>query len=202
MPGLALKPATTASASAQPGTRRWLTNEQTWMCLRPVSASASMSLILSGVLIGPGSIWKPSRGPSSWISACVGRSVMVVPLVYQCTWVSVHLVIGALGYRCSCAAEHASHSRSNARPHGHVGDLDCSLIPTYMFSVATVTGARLPAQAGIHVTGRLSGSRHPMVASAQMRSIVARAHARQLHEFPGRGRGADRHLDEHRPRRL
>src|SRR5262249_30639121 len=136
MPGLALKPATTASASAQPGTRRWLTNEQTWMCLRPVSASASMSLILSGVLIGPGSIWKPSRGPSSWISACVGRSVMVVALVYQCTWVSVHLVsvhlgigalgyrctwvsvhlgIGALGYRCSCAAEHASHSRSNAR---------------------------------------------------------------------------------------
>ena len=65
MPGLALKPATTASASAQPGTRRWLTNEQAWMCFRPVSASASISLILSAVLIGPGSIWKPSRGPSS-----------------------------------------------------------------------------------------------------------------------------------------
>ena len=54
MPGLALKPATTASASAQPGTRRGLTNEQTWMCFRPVSASASISLILSAVLIGPG----------------------------------------------------------------------------------------------------------------------------------------------------
>src|SRR5215469_11662541 len=193
MPGLALKPATTASASAQPGTRRWLTNEQTWMCLRPVSASASMSLILSGVLIGPGSIWKPSRGPSSWISACVGRSVMVVPLVYRCTWVSVHLGIGAVVQQ---STHHTRVAMPVSVPHGHVGDLDCSLIPTYMFSVATVTGARLPAQAGIHVTGRLSGSRHPMVASAQMRSIVARAHARQLHEFPGRGRGADRHLDE------
>ena len=46
------------------------------MCRSPVSASASISRILSAVLIGPGSIWKPSRGPSSWISTCVGRSVM------------------------------------------------------------------------------------------------------------------------------
>jgi hypothetical protein len=29
------------------------------------------------VLIGPGSIWNPSRGPSSWISTRVGRSLMV-----------------------------------------------------------------------------------------------------------------------------
>src|SRR5262245_21401132 len=102
-PGFALKPTSTASASAQPGTRRGLTSEHTWMCLRPVSASASMSLILSAVLMGPGSIWKPSRGPSSWISACVGRSVMVAPLVHPCHSIRCHL--------------------------GDVGDLD----PTYMF---------------------------------------------------------------------
>ena len=46
------------------------------MWCRPVSASASIRRILSAVLIGPGSIWKPSRGPSSWISTCFGRSVM------------------------------------------------------------------------------------------------------------------------------
>src|SRR5215212_450951 len=46
------------------------------MWCKPVSASASISLILSAVPIGPGSIWKPSRGPSSWISTCFGRSVM------------------------------------------------------------------------------------------------------------------------------
>src|SRR5262245_59952189 len=46
------------------------------MCLRPVSASASISRILSAVLIGPGSIWKPSRGPSSWMSALLGMSVI------------------------------------------------------------------------------------------------------------------------------
>jgi hypothetical protein len=28
------------------------------------------------VLIGPGSIWKPSRGPSSWISTFDGKSDM------------------------------------------------------------------------------------------------------------------------------
>src|SRR4051794_4132128 len=50
------------------------------MWCSPVSASASISLILSAVLIGPGSIWNPSRGPSSWISTCVGRSLMVLLL--------------------------------------------------------------------------------------------------------------------------
>src|SRR5271156_713075 len=55
---------------------RGLTNEAAWIWCSPVSASASISLILSAVLIGPGSIWNPSRGPSSWISTCVGRSLM------------------------------------------------------------------------------------------------------------------------------
>src|SRR4051794_39786108 len=71
-----MNPATTSSASAQPGTIRGLTNEAAWIWCNPVSASASTSLILSAVLIGPGSIWNPSRGPSSWISTCFGRSVM------------------------------------------------------------------------------------------------------------------------------
>jgi hypothetical protein len=60
-----VKPATTSSASAQPGTILGLTKEAAWMWCNPVSASASINLILSAVLIGPGSIWKPSRGPSS-----------------------------------------------------------------------------------------------------------------------------------------
>src|ERR1700756_2834643 len=51
------------------------------MWCNPVSGSASISLILSAVLIGPGSIWNPSRGPSSWMSTCFGRSVMVLFLV-------------------------------------------------------------------------------------------------------------------------
>src|SRR5580658_5516850 len=55
---------------------RGLTNEAAWIWCNPVFASASISLILSAVLIGPGSIWNPSRGPSSWISTCVGRSLM------------------------------------------------------------------------------------------------------------------------------
>src|SRR4029077_10271286 len=57
---------------------RGLTNEAAGIWCSPVSASASTSLILSAVLIGPGSIWNPSRGPSSWMSTCVGRSVMVM----------------------------------------------------------------------------------------------------------------------------
>src|SRR6267378_4292596 len=73
-----MNPATTSSASAQPGTMRGLTNEAAWIWCNPVSASASISLTLSAVLIGPGSIWNPSRGPSSWISTCVGKSVMVL----------------------------------------------------------------------------------------------------------------------------
>ena len=60
------------------------------MCFRPVSASASISLILSAVLIGPGSIWKPSRGPSSWMSAWVGRSVIFRFLFFaRCHFVAV-----------------------------------------------------------------------------------------------------------------
>ena len=39
-----------------PGTILGLTNEQAWICVSPVSASASMTRILSCVLIGPGSI--------------------------------------------------------------------------------------------------------------------------------------------------
>src|SRR6516165_6929291 len=77
-----MNPATTSSASAQPGTIRGLTNEAAWIWRSPVSASASISLILSAVLIGPGSIWNPSRGPSSWISTGCGRSLMAfVPLL-------------------------------------------------------------------------------------------------------------------------
>src|SRR5260370_25326067 len=59
---------------------RGLTNEAAWIWCNPVSASASISLILSAVPIGPGSIWNPSRGPSSWMSTCVGRSLMVLIL--------------------------------------------------------------------------------------------------------------------------
>src|SRR6516165_2840180 len=77
-PSFGVNPATTSSASAQPGTMRGLTNEAAWIWCNPVSASASISLILSAVLIGPGSIWNPSRGPSSWMSTCVGRSLMVL----------------------------------------------------------------------------------------------------------------------------
>src|SRR5258708_22402108 len=73
-----MNPATTSSASAQPGTMRGLTNDAAWIWCSPVSASASISLILSAVLIGPGSIWNPSRGPSSRMSTCVGRSVMIL----------------------------------------------------------------------------------------------------------------------------
>src|ERR1700730_13825879 len=75
-----MNPATTSSASAQPGTMRGLTNEAAWIWCSPVSASASINLILSAVPIGPGSIWNPSRGPSSWISTCFGRSVMLLIL--------------------------------------------------------------------------------------------------------------------------
>src|SRR5580700_1892354 len=60
---------------------RGLTNEAAWIWRNPVFASASISLILSAVMIGPGSIWNPSRGPSSWTSTCFGRSVMVLSLV-------------------------------------------------------------------------------------------------------------------------
>src|ERR1700730_7526131 len=81
MPSFGVNPATTSSASAQPGTMRGLTNEAVWIWCNPVSASASISLILSAVMIGPGSIWNPSRGPSSWTSTCFGRSVMVLSLV-------------------------------------------------------------------------------------------------------------------------
>src|SRR5215469_16733779 len=57
---------------------RGLTNEAAWIWCKPVSASASISLILSAVPIGPGSIWNPSRGPSSWISTCSGKSLIVL----------------------------------------------------------------------------------------------------------------------------
>ena len=46
------------------------------MWCRPVADSASISATLSAVGIGPGSIWKPSRGPSSAISTRCGRSGM------------------------------------------------------------------------------------------------------------------------------
>src|SRR5258706_12138609 len=49
------------------------------MCFSPVSASASTSWIFRAVVIGPGSIWKPSRGPSSWISMLLGISDMADP---------------------------------------------------------------------------------------------------------------------------
>src|SRR3546814_21154818 len=42
----------------------------------PVSDRASTSATLSSVRIGPGSIWKPSRGPSSLMSTWAGRSDM------------------------------------------------------------------------------------------------------------------------------
>src|ERR1700736_1746273 len=86
-----MNPVTTSSASAQPGTMRGLTNEAAWIWCSPVSASASTSLILSAVLIGPGSIWNPSRGPSSWMSTCVGRSVMVMFLGKKGTGFSASL---------------------------------------------------------------------------------------------------------------
>src|SRR5689334_11238806 len=60
-----------------PGTRFGLTNETIWMCLSPVSASASMSSILRAVGIGPFSIWKPSRGPSSLMVIERGRLDMM-----------------------------------------------------------------------------------------------------------------------------
>jgi hypothetical protein len=50
---------------AMPGTAFGLTNETIWMWSSPVCASASTSAILRTVAIGPFSIWKPSRGPSS-----------------------------------------------------------------------------------------------------------------------------------------
>src|SRR5688572_20476248 len=50
------------------------------MCLSPVPPSASMNSILRAVGIPAGSIWKPSRGPSSWMVTDFGRSDISAPL--------------------------------------------------------------------------------------------------------------------------
>ncbi|WP_338665092.1 hypothetical protein VQH23_07935 [Pararoseomonas sp. SCSIO 73927] len=55
-PGRGAKPATTASASAQPGTSFGETKAATWMLFSPVAAGASISATFSAVVIGPGSI--------------------------------------------------------------------------------------------------------------------------------------------------
>src|ERR1700722_4498441 len=79
-PGLiAMRPAM-SSAPAIPGTCFGLTKDATWMRCTPVSESASISATLRSVAIGPLSIWKPSRGPSSVISTLDGRSDTGLPL--------------------------------------------------------------------------------------------------------------------------
>ena len=55
-PARGVKPATTASASAQPGTILGFTKLATWMRLAPVAERASIRAILSAVGMGPGSI--------------------------------------------------------------------------------------------------------------------------------------------------
>src|SRR5262249_19355603 len=45
-----------------------------WTCRGPVSARHSLGAFLRSVVIGPASIWKPSRGPSSWIWTRRGKS--------------------------------------------------------------------------------------------------------------------------------
>ena len=57
-----------------------LTKDTIWMWSRPVLASASINSILRAVGIGPFSIWKPSRGPSSLMCTDFGRSLIVHPL--------------------------------------------------------------------------------------------------------------------------
>src|SRR5262245_22855360 len=74
MPGFCRIAVATSSASAMVGTRLGLTYETQAMCPSPVSASASIRRTLSATGIIFFSDWKPSRGPSSWISTRLGRS--------------------------------------------------------------------------------------------------------------------------------
>src|ERR1700712_1338043 len=70
-------PATTASASAMPGTAFGLTNETICIDRMPTCDSASISAILRAVSMGPRSYWKPSRGPSSLMWMRDGRLLIV-----------------------------------------------------------------------------------------------------------------------------
>ncbi|CFO07372.1 Uncharacterised protein [Bordetella pertussis] len=57
------------------GTILGLTNEATWIFFRPVAVSASTraTLLASGYSVF--SLWKPSRGPSSWNSTNLGYAI-------------------------------------------------------------------------------------------------------------------------------
>src|SRR5262249_12250525 len=61
-----------------PGTALGLTKETIWMRSSPVCDKASISAILRAVEIGPFSIWKPSRGPSSVMYTDFGRSLIML----------------------------------------------------------------------------------------------------------------------------
>ena len=63
-----------ASESAIDGTALGLTKDATWICVSPVALSASTTATRSAKGNVRFSIWKPSRGPSSWNSTKRGRS--------------------------------------------------------------------------------------------------------------------------------
>ncbi len=69
-------PATICSASAIWGTHFGLTKEVNSMVATPVSDSASTSEILAASEMSPFSNWNPSRGPTSLMCTCAGRSLM------------------------------------------------------------------------------------------------------------------------------
>src|SRR6266404_2262085 len=92
----------TSSASAIWGTRAGSTNETQLMSVRPVPASDSISRSRTGNGSG-GSLWKPSRGPSSWIKTRRGRSDMAVLLATCPDWAtfldeSCQTFVGILGH--------------------------------------------------------------------------------------------------------
>jgi len=64
--------AITSSAPAIAGIADGATKEAASIRVRPVPESASMSRTRSATATG-GSFWKPSRGPTSRISACAGQ---------------------------------------------------------------------------------------------------------------------------------
>ena len=54
-------------------------SRQSQSIIKPVFDKASTSFIFWAVDIGPGSIWNPSRGPSSKISTKFGKSEIKQP---------------------------------------------------------------------------------------------------------------------------
>src|ERR1700756_1194283 len=99
MPGRWWIAAATSSASAMLGTRLGLTYETQAMCLRPVSASASIRRTFSATGIAFFSDWKPSRGPSSLMVTRLGRSDICGLLRRSALFLLERLLAGSLDGR-------------------------------------------------------------------------------------------------------